>query len=109
MLRYRGYYSDSTTGRFINADGYISTGTGILGYNMHAYCNNNPVMYVDSEGNSPGLILGLVVLGANVIQDFDNDRQLSGVQYTVGVGIGVDWHHRQTYTFTIIPVVDRRR
>ena len=63
-LRYRGYYYDtdlglyylqsryydSATGRFINADGYISTGTGILGYNMYAYCNNNPVMYVDPSG-----------------------------------------------------------
>ena len=80
-LRYRGYYYDidlqlyylqsryydSSTGRFINADGYISTGTGILGYNMYSYCNNNPVMYTDSEGNSPGLILGLVVLGAVLI------------------------------------------
>ena len=77
-LRYRGYYYDtdlglyylqtryydSNTGRFINADGYISTGTGLLGYNMYAYCNNNPVMYVDSAGNSPGLIWGLVALGA---------------------------------------------
>ena len=209
-FRYRGYYYDtdlqlyylqsryydSSTGRFINADGYISTGTGILGYNMYAYCNNNPVMYVDPLGtvtitfsigadvtfffigfsfsvgiafdgygnvaiqgsvSAPaymtegqmsnfGLIdagvgfstqitdddtvydlegvssyagvswgtgvyqaVDLVYSGANVIQDFDNDKQLSGVQYTVGVGIGVDLHHRQTYTFTIIPVVDRRR
>ena len=34
-----------------DSDGYISTGTGILGYNMYAYCNNNPVMYVDPSGN----------------------------------------------------------
>ena len=53
--------------------------------------------------------LDFVYSGANVIQDFDKDKQLSGAQYTVGVGIGVDWHHRQTYTFTIIPVVDKRR
>ena len=64
-IRYRGYYYDidlglyylqsryydSNTCRFLNADGYISTGTGLLGYNMYAYCNNNPVMYVDPSGN----------------------------------------------------------
>ena len=64
-LRYRGYYLDSDLGlyylqsryydpntyRFINADGYLSTGQGILGYNMYAYCNNNPVNYVDYYGN----------------------------------------------------------
>ena len=39
-------------GRFLNADGYVSTGTGLLGYNMYAYCGNNPVMYMDLTGHS---------------------------------------------------------
>ena len=63
-LRYRGYYYDAesgfyylqsryydpTIGRFINADSFVSTGQGFLGYNMFAYCNNNPVSYVDYSG-----------------------------------------------------------
>ena len=63
-FRYRGYYYDyetgfyylnsryydPATGRFINADVYISTGKGILGHNMYAYCRNNPVMRYDSSG-----------------------------------------------------------
>ena len=66
-FRYRGYYYDVETGlyylqsryynpewgRFLNADGYVSTGTGMLGYNMFAYCNNNPVMFVDPSGICP--------------------------------------------------------
>ena len=65
-FRYRGYYYDTDTGlyylqsryynpqwgRFLNADGYVSTGTGLLGYNMYAYWNNNPVMYMDLTGHS---------------------------------------------------------
>ncbi len=64
-FRYRGYYYDYDTGlyylqsryynpqrgRFLNADGYVSTGTGLPGYNMYAYCNNNPVMGYDPNGN----------------------------------------------------------
>ena len=64
--RYRGYYYDTETqlyylqsryynptwGRFINEDNYISTGTGILGYNMFAYCNNNPINHIDYYGTS---------------------------------------------------------
>ena len=56
-IRYRGYYYDSEigmyylqsryynpqVGRFINADGYVSTGQDVTGYNMFAYCSNNPV------------------------------------------------------------------
>ena len=39
-------------GRFINADAYTSTGQGLLGNNMFAYCNNNPVFRVDQDGNA---------------------------------------------------------
>ena len=64
-LRYRGYYYDSDSnlfylnaryydpqiGRFINADEYTSTGQGLLGNNMFAYCGNNPAINVDTSGN----------------------------------------------------------
>ena len=63
-LRYRGYYYDTETGfyylqsryydpnlgRFINADALASTGQGILGNNMFAYCNNNPINGCDPCG-----------------------------------------------------------
>ena len=66
-LRYRGYVYDTETGlyylqsryynpglgRFINADAFTSTGQGLLGNNMFAYCLNNPVMLVDSLGSQP--------------------------------------------------------
>jgi len=63
-LRYRGYVYDQETqlyylqsryynpeiGRFLNADAYVSTGQGVLGNNMFAYCGNNSVNRVDSTG-----------------------------------------------------------
>ena len=63
-LRYRGYvydqetgfyylnnrYYDPEIGRFINEDPYISTGKGVIGCNMFAYCNNNPVNGSDPTG-----------------------------------------------------------
>ena len=63
-LRYRGYYYDSetelyylqsryydpTTCRFINADAYASTGQSVTGYNMFAYCGNNPIKRRDTDG-----------------------------------------------------------
>ena len=74
-LRYRGYYYDTetgfyflqsryydpTVGRFINADGYVSTGQGISGYNMFAYCGNDPVNRSDPTGKFWGaaIILGV--------------------------------------------------
>ena len=37
-------------GRFINADNYPSTGQGLLGNNMFAFCGNNPVSRKDNSG-----------------------------------------------------------
>ena len=36
--------------RFMNADSMADTGTGVVGTNMFAYCNNSPVVLVDPEG-----------------------------------------------------------
>ena len=40
-------------GRFINTDVFASTGQGLLGNNMFAYCNNNPVNLTDPSGCIP--------------------------------------------------------
>lgn len=37
-------------GRFLNADVYVSTGQGLPGYNMFAYCLNDPVSHKDDQG-----------------------------------------------------------
>lgn len=71
-IRYRGYYYDNETGlyylnsryydpdtcRFINADAYVSTGQGLLGFNMFAYCLNNPVNGYDPTG---GFVLATII------------------------------------------------
>ena len=51
MYYLQSRYYDPVVGRFINADGYVSTGQGLTGYNMFAYCGNSPVMYVDYSGH----------------------------------------------------------
>ena len=63
-LTYRGYVYDHETGlyylqsryynptirQFISPDAFASTGQGYLGYNMFAYCGNNPVNNYDPGG-----------------------------------------------------------
>ena len=66
-IRYRSYYYDTESemyylnsryyipsmGRFLCADGICDTNSGMLSHNMFAYCNNNPVNMIDSEGTGP--------------------------------------------------------
>ena len=63
-FRYRGYYFDSDTGlyylgsryynssviRFINVDSSFVGGYTLTGWNMFAYCINNPARYFDPDG-----------------------------------------------------------
>ena len=53
-------YYNHEIGRFINADGLIGQTGEILGHNMYAYTQNNPVMYVDPNGEHPILIIIVV-------------------------------------------------
>ena len=46
-------YYDPELGRFINADAFTSTGQGVLGNNMFAYCGNNPINMSDYSGHWP--------------------------------------------------------
>ena len=81
-LRYRGYVYDEETqlyylqsryynpeiGRFINADAFTSTGQGVLGNNMYAYCNNNPVVRVDRNGQFWESAFDVISLGASIVE-----------------------------------------
>ena len=100
-FRYRGYYCDTesglyylnsryydpVTGRFINADSYVSTGQGLLGNNMFAYCANDPINLVDNNGNFfMGLGWELVKLNVSVkLHAFDAFLSWCGVD-TAAVG-----------------------
>ena len=80
---YRGYYYDYETGfyyvssryydpeigRWINADGELSeVGGDILGYNLFAYCFNNPVNMDDPSGEWPKWLSGALNVVSGVAQ-----------------------------------------
>ena len=69
-------YYDPAIGRFINADSLVSTGQGVLGYNMFAYCNNNPVCCSDPSGMLTDGQIHDAVLAAIIL-----DYQESGYNY----------------------------
>ena len=109
-FRYRSYYYDTETGlyylqsryydpdtgRFISADGQLNE--GVLGYNMFAYCENNPVMRADSTGQLPffaitaaiGAVVGAVVGGVKAAKAGKSVRMgaLKGAIFGGLIGLG---------------------
>ena len=72
---------DPVIGRFISPDRYVSTGQGILGHNMYAYCGNNPVNFVDPSGEfAIGIIVGGIVGAVGGIIS----ASISGTSLTAG-------------------------
>ena len=109
-FRYRGYfydeetglyylnsrYYDPATGRFLNPDIYVNANGDLTGFNMYAYCSNNPVMFVDPNGESVFLTLvGAAFLGAvgQLVSDvvtsiIDGEWKFSSPSTYVGAAVG---------------------
>ena len=95
-LRYRGYYYDAETSfyylqsryydpsicRFINADALMYAGVGFIGYNMFAYCSNNPVNCADPSGYAPG--------GGNIVLFCDGGSG-SALEYRINQALSIGW------------------
>ena len=82
-IRYRSYYYDSDTqmyylqsryydpelGRWISPEpnayaGVFDAGAGLVGYNVYAYCANNPIVFKDELGES--ITLACILIGAGI-------------------------------------------
>ena len=79
-------YYDTQTGRFINAEpnvdyGKFDEGAGLNGYNVFAYCANNPVMIKDESAQLDITIS--IGIGSHLT------RAAYGIATAVGVGAGV--------------------
>ena len=108
-LRYRGYvydqetglyyvssrYYDPEIGRWINADNQIAgVGGEVLGYNMFAYCMNNPVNMSDPSGNWPRWITAAVASVATVISGFSaKPTATSTIAFMAALAYVIQTHH----------------
>jgi RHS repeat-associated protein len=108
-ITYRGYYRDEETGfyylqsryydaevgRFINADdtSYLGASGTVWGYNLYAYCENDPVILVDPMGYGPvGAIIGAILgfgIGSLIVSKVADVMKLKGWGRKIFIGIGI--------------------
>ena len=77
-------------GRFLNADAFASTGQGVLGNNMFAYCGNCPVNKADYSGTIAEHIIYSVCFGADWTQKKRPLTQDEEYMIEAGLEFGVD-------------------
>ena len=77
-------YYDPEMGRFINADAFASTGQGVLGNNMFAYCGNNPVMYNDALGMARNVCMTSLNLPGSLYIYDQEDEPFDDIPYGIG-------------------------
>ena len=72
-------YYDAGIGGFINPDSLMSGTNGSLhGFNLYAYCFNNPIQYVDHIGEFPWLIV-IVGVTTSMVYTFIVSNILEGI------------------------------
>ena len=103
-LRYRGYYYDSETGLYLTSSRYYDPEVGrfisldttdvltatpmeLTDKNLYAYCDNNPVMREDKDGQFWNIVVGAIVGGGlELAGQLFSGRSLSQVNWAkVGV------------------------
>jgi guanyl-specific ribonuclease Sa len=85
---------DPVLGRFLSPDPYVQAPDFSQSFNSYSYCLNNPLMYVDEDGELFWLIpvvVGVISGVANLVSNWDNiDGFWQGVTtFAVGAGAGV--------------------
>ena len=110
-FRYRGYYYDIETGfyylqsryynptwgRFLNADNssvLVMTPYQLTDKNLYAYCDNNPVIRVDEDGEFWNIVIGAIaggLIGAaiSIVDQLIFEGEVDVVDVLIDAGVGV--------------------
>ena len=94
LINMNGRMYDPVLGRFLSPDNYVQMPTSAQSFNRYSYCLNNPLKYVDPDGENPLVIIGFVV-GAYIGGSLANNGELNPLQWDykeistyLGIGVG---------------------
>ncbi len=83
-----GRVYDPVMGMFLSPDNFVQEPGNSQNFNRYAYCLNNPLIYIDPDGENP-LIVILAVVGAYLGGVSSNDLELNFLKW--------NWHDESTY------------
>lgn len=87
LINMNGRVFDPAVAQFLSPDNYIQSDGNWLNYNRYAYCLNNPLIYIDENGECWHIIAGAVVGGGlNLLSNWNNCDRLW--EYFTAFGAG---------------------
>ena len=63
LIHMNGRVYDPILGRFLSPDNYVQQPDNSQNFNRYSYCLNNPLKYIDKDGNSFSLIATAAIMG----------------------------------------------
>ena len=76
LINMNGRVFDPAVAQFLSPDNHIQSSNNWLNYNRYAYCLNNPLIYVDEDGEFWHILAGAVIGGGgNLIFNWNNCDQ----------------------------------
>lgn len=89
LLNMNARLYDPVLGRFLAPDPYVQMPDFTQSYNRYAYCMNNPLSYVDEDGEWLHIVIGAVAGGIiNLVANWNNIDGLWDGLTVFGVGAG---------------------
>ncbi|MBU4333403.1 MAG: hypothetical protein KKD07_03070, partial [Candidatus Omnitrophica bacterium] len=90
LYYYGARYYDPEWGRFITADSLVQDPVNPITLNRYSYCGNNPIVRVDPTGHFWMELLGFLVMGSQVYNDYQfASGQISAGQWGANLGVSV--------------------
>jgi RHS repeat-associated protein len=97
---------DPALGRFLSPDPYVQNPLFSQNYNRYTYAMNNPLVYIDQDGESLLLLIGGAILGAYLGGLASNKGELNPLKWNwkdattyLGLGFGMILGYYATYGF----------
>ncbi len=97
---------DPGLGRFLSPDPYVQMPDFSQSFNRYSYCMNNPLKYVDKNGEFPFLIAGGIIIGAYLGGTMANKGELNPLSWNwkdattyLGIGFGAIMGYTASYGF----------